>query len=119
MSKIATIDIVVNIQGDGTNDTFRLSNGPWPTSFSDSVGVRQSLLIGNGGNSIVLPIAVDGTKPSMVLILPPATSANAKNLSGNTLTFTTGPVLWQIPATTPSFNINNAGSNEQVEFIWF
>lgn len=118
MSKTATLDIIANIQGDGTNDTFRLALGAWLTSLPNAVGVRQSLLIGTGGNSIVLPLTADGSKPTFVIILPPPTSTNAKNFSGATLTFTTGPILWQIPSSTPSTNINNAGSSEQVEFIW-
>lgn len=116
--KTATLDIVINVQGDGTNDTFRLSTGAWTVSFPDSVGTRTKLLIGNGGNSITLPLADDGTKPSFVLILPPATSANAKTLTGASPSFTNQPLMLPIAATLPSFNITSAGSSEWVEFIW-
>ena len=116
MSKTATVDIVVNVQGDGTNESWRLSTYA-PISLTDSPGTRVSIALSAGFNSIPLMLSADGGKPNYFLALPPSTSTNVKTLKGVTgdtgKSFTAQPFLIPIQSTDTAIGITST-TNETI-----
>lgn len=120
MSKTATLDIVVNVQGDGTNESFRLSTYN-PIALPDSPGARVSVALAIGFNSLPIVLAADGGKPSFFLVLPPLTSTNVKTLKGVTgdtgKPFTAQPFLIPVQSTDTAIGIASTAV-ETIEGYW-
>jgi hypothetical protein len=124
MSKTGTLDIIGNVQGDGSNDSFRLSTTPWAINLTDTPGNRTSLALVGGFNSVPIQASLGGTKAAFVLLLPPSVHTNAMYLKGVTgdtgIKFTNQPFLVPIDAAATAIGITITGDGSlTIEAIWF
>ena len=112
--KIATLDVVVNVQGTGQNTTYRLSTYN-PISLSDSPGIEDQLQLASGSNSVAVKFSASGTQAQYLLLLPDPANAVVIHYRGVTVgdvgqATTTSPMLIPIPAGTNSIYITAASA---------
>lgn len=120
MSKTATMDIVISVQGDGTNDSWRLSTFN-PIVLTDSPGNRTVYSLSAGFNSITCPKAQDGGASSYAVIIPQVGSTNVKTLKGVTgdtgTSFTSQEFVVPIASGTTSIGITSVAT-DYIEIYW-